>query len=127
MMNTWRLDLDGDAQAPRFARNSARSWLDVIPCQDDTKVDIIIVVSEFVTEAVNAGAAHVSIGLLFDDGRLRVEVQARQADTRKAVGVEQAETMSDRLLADHIANTATDIWRRTTALGHVDLWAEVLC
>jgi hypothetical protein len=127
-MRTWRLDLDSDAHAPRLARHSVRGWLEVVPCSDDTKVDVSIVVSELVTHAVTSGASSVSIRTVFDDGRLRIDVHApHDAADAGSVAGGQVQRSTSQLLSDRMIEAATDAWGRTRTPDETHTWAEILC
>jgi hypothetical protein len=127
-MRTWRLDLDSDDHAPRLARHSVRSWIDFVDCDDDKKIDIVLLVSEFVTQAVNTGAAQVSISVIFDDGRLRIDVRAEHPVAEGQVGgVDANEDTILRSFADRMADAATDTWGRRRQSHQTHTWAEILC
>ena len=125
-MRTWRLDLDADAHAPRLARHSVRAWLDLVACSDETKADITIVVSDFVSDAVTSAATHVTILLVFDDGRLRVDVHADRHEALIDLD-HQAGATPCQSLADRITEAATDSWGRTRTPDETHSWAEILC
>ena len=127
-MRTWRLDLDSDEHAPGLARHSLGSWLELVACDDDTKVDVIIVVSELVTHAVIGNAARISVRMVFDDGRLRVDVHARHDQPlTHASDSPQEQGLSRQSLTDRVADAVTDAWGRTCELDRTHSWAEILC
>jgi hypothetical protein len=127
-MRTWRLDLDSDAHAPRLARHSLRSWLELVACDDDTKTDVTILVSEFVTDAVTSDAARVSVRMVFDDGRLRVDVHAQYDQPLTSISAnEQPRGTSWQSLTDRVAEAATDAWGRACMPHETHSWAEILC
>jgi anti-sigma regulatory factor (Ser/Thr protein kinase) len=126
-LRTWRLDLDSDVHTARTARHSARSWLSIVDCREETKTDIIIVVSELVAHAA-IDSTRISLTIVFDDGRLRVDVHAQhhQTDTvtrgRPLAHDAPGETLTDRVVA-----AATDAWGRTRTPHGTHTWAEILC
>lgn len=72
------LHFDGGEQAPRLARHAVRERLDG-RLDEDTAYDIHVVVSELVANAVRHGGAHgadaVTVSLLLEPDRVRVEVE----------------------------------------------------
>ena len=126
-MRTWRLDLDSDAHAPRLARHSVRSWLELVACDDDTKADVVLVVSEFVTDAVATAASRVVVRIVFDEGRLRIDVHAEHDQPTAATsGSRQLDTQSEPF-GDRIVTAVTDAWDRTSTPHGPHNWAEILC
>jgi hypothetical protein len=127
LVRTWRLDLDSDTHAPALARHSLRGWLRLVTCRDDTKIDVTILVSEFVTEAATSDATHVSISMIFDEGRLRIDVHAREEAPAGGGGRTPIQTATGPSFADRIADIATDNWGRTRQPDTTHAWAEILC
>ena len=126
-MLTWRLELDSDDNAPRLARRTARAWLELIPCDDGTKADIIVVVSEFVTHAVTDESTRIALEIVFDDGRLRIDVHG-QPDQRRPPGRSEARHRGRTPnLTDRITDTVTDNWERRRTPHETHMWAEILC
>jgi len=119
-MRTWRLELDCDLHAPWFARHALRSWLHLVTCSDETKLDITILVSELITDAVLADGQRVSLTVTFDDGRVRIDVHATGAAPRPA-------STGDDTVSSRIADAVTDTWARTSQHGVAHTWAELLC
>ena len=114
-MRSWRFDLDSDIHAPRFVRHTVRSWLTLVACPDDVKEDVLLFVSEVVTEGGLHGAQRVSVRVVTDDGRLRVDVHATGA-TPAAEGS----------FADRIGPVLADIWGRSDEPDGTHVWAEML-
>jgi hypothetical protein len=126
-MRSWRLDLDGDAHAARLARHSIRGWLDLVDCDEDTKIDITLVASELVSDTVSDEAARVSIRMLFDDGRLRIDVHAERDQPPTATGSLKLQDSACNSLTDRVISAATDSWGRTEMPHGTHTWAEILC
>ena len=125
-MRSWRLDLDSDAHSPRLARRSLRSWLELVECDDETKVDVTILVSECVTLAVTNNATRISIRVVFDDGRLRIDVHAQHVEDRARVVGDRPETPSEAVM-DRVAAAAAQTWARRADTHETHTWAEILC
>ena len=73
-MDEVRLALKGLAGAPREARHALRDWLTTVSCPEQLRDDILLVVSELVTNAVVHARSDPIVVAMFDDGRLRIEV-----------------------------------------------------
>jgi hypothetical protein len=124
---SWRLDLDGNAHAPRLARHSLRPWLELVGCNDVTTADVTIVVSELVTHDVANDAARVSIRALFDDGRLRLDLHARHRATAPHPADISSPDDSCQSVIERVVAAATDAWGRTRTPHETHTWAEILC
>ena len=73
-MDEVRLALKRSAGAPREARHALRDLLSTVACPEQVREDMLLVVSELVTNAVvHAQSDPIVVGM-FDDGRLRIEV-----------------------------------------------------
>ena len=117
-MPTLHLDVDSDAHAPRIVRHSLRAWLEPVDCTDETKLDVTLLVSELVADAVHGAATRISAGMAFDDGRLRIDVQ----DDRTRSGSD-ASPCPPEWFAERIA----DGWGRDIGARETSTWAEILC
>jgi anti-sigma regulatory factor (Ser/Thr protein kinase) len=116
-VRTLHLDVDSDLHAPRVLRHAVRAWLEAVDCTDDTKFDIVLLVSELASDAVREQATRVSAVMSFEHGRLRVDLDDdRPAQT--TVG-----HRGPRRLAEQIA----DDWGRDSAPTGTHTWAEILC
>ena len=73
-MRTLHLDVDSDLHAPRVLRHALRAWLEAVDCTDDTKFDVVLLVSELASDAVHKQATRVSAVMSFEHGRLRVDL-----------------------------------------------------
>jgi len=75
--NTLTLSLEPTPRAPGMARQALRDWLRIVDCSDQTKQDVVLVVSELVTNAVVHAQSPPEVVATFDEGRLRLEVHDR--------------------------------------------------
>jgi anti-sigma regulatory factor (Ser/Thr protein kinase) len=117
-VRSWRLELDSDECAPRLVRHSLRSWLDLVACSDDAKDDLLLLVSELVTEAIEHEARTISLRGVFDDGRLRIDVHAVDA---------MPTAVTDESFTDRIGSQITDNFGRRADADGIHAWAEKLC
>ena len=63
-----------DRRAPREARHALRDFLATVACPEQLREDMLLVVSELVTNAVVHARSDPIVVAMFDDGRLRIEV-----------------------------------------------------
>jgi hypothetical protein len=124
-MRTWRLDLDGDAHAPHLARHSVAAWLELLDCTETVRRDVTILTSEFVTTAVMSHATVISVRLLFDDGRLRMDVYVGGIDPLQ--GPASGPGGSRRSISTRVADAVADDWGQGEGPSGTHLWAEILC
>ena len=68
------IELDGDPDAPSRGRHAATAVLDSWGCEPDTREDLLLVVSELVTNAVVHGAEPIGSRWCARAERVRVEV-----------------------------------------------------
>ena len=68
------IELDGDPDAPSRGRHAATAVLDSWGCEPDTREDLLLVVSELVTNAVVHGAEPIRVTMVRSRGRVRIEV-----------------------------------------------------
>ena len=68
------IELDGDPDAPSRGRHAATAVLESWGCGPDTREDLLLVVSELVTNAVVHGAEPIRVTMVCSRGRVRVEV-----------------------------------------------------
>jgi anti-sigma regulatory factor (Ser/Thr protein kinase) len=116
-MRHLHLDVDSDNHAPRIARHTARTWLERVECDDDTRIDVVLLVDEIVTEAVHHQATRISAEMNFDTGRLRIDVH----DDRPATD------SPARCAVAQIAPQVADGWGRDDSVGGSHTWVEFLC
>jgi anti-sigma regulatory factor (Ser/Thr protein kinase) len=68
------IELDGDPDAPSRGRHAVTAVLDRWGCEPDTREDLLLVVSELVTNAVVHGAEPIRVTMVRAPQRVRVEV-----------------------------------------------------
>jgi anti-sigma regulatory factor (Ser/Thr protein kinase) len=68
------IELDGDPDAPSRGRHAVTEVLDGWGCAADTREDLLLVVSELVTNAVVHGAEPIRVTMMRAPERVRVEV-----------------------------------------------------
>lgn len=68
------IELDGDPDAPSRGRHAVTEVLDRWGCEPGTREDLLLVVSELVTNAVVHGAEPIVVTMVRAPGRFRVEV-----------------------------------------------------
>lgn len=118
-MTTWRLLLDADRSAPRQARRAVRGWIQTIPCDEDTKDDVLLVVNELVASAAVAGSSQILLVATFSPGWLRVETFDDQHRPPGGTGVEDE-------LSRTIVTAATDGWGWSNIGTGTHMWSEKL-
>ena len=68
------IELDGDRDAPSRGRHAVTEVLDGWGCAPDTREDLLLVVSELVTNAVVHGSEPIRVTMVRAPDRVRVEV-----------------------------------------------------
>lgn len=68
------IELDSDPEAPSRVRHAVTAVLDGWGCDPDTREDLLLVVSELVTNAIVHGAAPIVVTMVQEPERIRVEV-----------------------------------------------------
>jgi anti-sigma regulatory factor (Ser/Thr protein kinase) len=68
------IELDGDPDAPSRGRHAVTAVLDEWGCEPGTREDLLLVVSELVTNAVVHGAEPIRVTMVCAPQRVRVEV-----------------------------------------------------
>ena len=68
------IELDGDPDAPARGRHAVTAVLDEWGCEPGTREDLLLVVSELVTNAVVHGAEPIRVTMVRAPERVRVEV-----------------------------------------------------
>ena len=68
------IELDGDPDAPSRGRHAVTAVLDEWGCEPGTREDLLLVVSELVTNAVVHGAEPIRVTMVRAPERVRVEV-----------------------------------------------------
>ena len=75
------IELDGDPDAPARGRHAAEGVLSSWGCEDPAREDMLLVVSELVTNAVLHGAEPIVVTLVQGPDRVRVEVTDASPDS----------------------------------------------
>ena len=68
------IELDGDPDAPSRGRHAVTAVLDAWGCEPGSREDLLLVVSELVTNAVVHGAEPIRVTMVRAPQRIRVEV-----------------------------------------------------
>lgn len=71
---SWEMLLERSADSPRIARTATRRWLTRAGCPPAFVADVMLVVSELVTNAVEHAASSTCLRAELGDDRLRLEV-----------------------------------------------------
>lgn len=107
------------AHAPGAARDQAGTWLDSIGVHPDLRRDVLIAVSELVTNAVTHAASAPRVHLMVLDGHVRLEVH----DASAARPVRKTGSASGgfgiRLIAE-----LSESWGWSPTDGGKVVWAE---
>jgi len=69
-----RLQLDCDARAPSTARQAVTEWLDALGCSSERRHELLLVVSELVTNAVVHARSASQVVATHRSRRVRVDV-----------------------------------------------------
>lgn len=108
------------AHAPGSARDRAGGWLDSLGVHPALRRDVLIAVSELVTNAVTHAASAPRVQLMAHDGHLRLAVHDASADQPVRKVGSSAGGFGIRLIAE-LSDTWG--WAPTTDGGKV-VWAE---
>jgi anti-sigma regulatory factor (Ser/Thr protein kinase) len=120
-----RLELELDPLAPGRARRGLAEWLSRFDCPPEIEADVLVVVSELVTNAVvHAGAAPVVVAT-YDDGHLFVEVHDNDATApiMRAPGVGSGQGGFGLRLVEAL----THRWGWEATPSGKRVWGQVLC
>lgn len=124
-VETLRLTLEPSSSAPRQARRALGEWLEQSTCDVDQRGDLLLVISELVTNAVVHAGSQFEVVASFDEGRVRVEVH----DSHQAPPVERAADDGDgpggwglRLVGE-----VADGWGWSPTSTGKFVWTEKLC
>ncbi len=118
------IELDGDPDAPARGRHAVTEVLDRWGCDRSGREDLLLVVSELVTNAVVHGAEPIVVTVVRAPGRVRVEVTDAATDSSPH---------SSRIRQDAEAGRGLDVvtqlaaawgWRASPGRGKT-VWAEL--
>ena len=90
------IELDGDPDAPSRGRHAVTAVLDEWGCEPGTREDLLLVVSELVTNAVVHGAEPIVVTMVRAPERVRVEVTDGAAAVLAARQPAPADERGDR-------------------------------
>ena len=124
-VETLRLTLDPSLSAPSQARDALAGWLDEIGADVELRGDLLLVISELVTNAVVHAASTSEVLASFDDGRIRLEV----ADLHRGPPVELAAGDGNELggWGLRLVAAVTDGWGWSPTVTGKVVWTETLC
>jgi anti-sigma regulatory factor (Ser/Thr protein kinase) len=119
------IELDGDHDAPSRGRHAVTEVLDGWGCESGTREDLLLVVSELVTNAVVHGAEPIVVTMVRAPERVRVEV-TDGADRSSPHGNPRpaADAENGRGLAVVTRLAVAWGWRATPGSGKT-VWAEL--
>ena len=119
------IELDGDRDAPSRGRHAVTEVLDGWGFESGTREDLLLVVSELVTNAVVHGVEPIVVTMVRADERVRVEVtdgadrSSPQGNPRPPVDAENGRGLA---VVTHLAVAWG--WRATPGNGKT-VWAEL--
>ena len=120
-----RVSLASSASAPAQARAALGKWLDGSSCDAERRADLMLVISELVSNVVRHTASRADVFVAFDDGCVRLEVhdEDRGAPIERLAGNGEGPGG----LGLRLVRAVTDGWGwHSTPHGKV-VWAESLC
>jgi anti-sigma regulatory factor (Ser/Thr protein kinase) len=118
-----RLALKRSPGAPREARHALRDWLATVSCPDQLREDMLLVVSELVTNAVVHGRSDPIVVASFDDGRLRIEVH----DEDRSPPIVTSSSGPDGGFGIRLVEALSDAWGWGPTESGKRVWIETLC
>ena len=122
-MDEVRLVLKRSAGAPREARHALRDFLATVACPEQLRDDMLLVVSELVTNAVvHARSDPVVVGT-FDEGRLRIEVH----DDDRSPPIVTPAAGPDGGFGIRLVAELSDAWGWAPTESGKRVWIETLC
>ncbi|MEN3263608.1 ATP-binding protein [Pseudonocardia sp.] len=118
------IELDGDPDAPSRGRHAAERVLTAWGCEDPAREDLLLVVSELVTNAVLHGAEPIVVTLVRDFERVRVEVTDAAPDASPYSSRVAKESVAGRGLSVVTRLAAAWGWRADPGTRKT-VWAEL--
>lgn len=118
------IELDGDPDAPARGRHAAEGVLSDWGCEGPAREDLLLVVSELVTNAVLHGAEPIVVTLVRDSERVRVEVTDADPDSSPYSSRVTKESVAGRGLSVVTRLAAAWGWRADPG-ARKTVWAEL--
>jgi len=116
--------LDGDPDAPSRGRHAVTRVLDSWGCAPDARADLLLVVSELVTNAVVHGAEPIVVTMVRTPERVRVEVTDGADGSSPHSGRPAADAETGRGLSVVTRLAVAWGWRASPGRGKT-VWAEL--
>lgn len=120
-MNRLDLVLEQSLEAPRVARDVVAKWLDDRGCTELRRQDVLVVLSELVTNAVRHAGSASMLAVSCSDGRLRVEV----SDTSAAGPIMRDSDGAAGGFGLRLVTEFSDAWGWTPTEAGKMVWAEM--
>ena len=118
-------ELDGDPDAPSRGRHAVTEVLDGWGCEASTREDLLLVVSELVTNAVVHGAEPIVVTMVRASERVRVEV-TDGADESSPHGNPRPPTDAENGRGLSVVTRLAVAWGWRASPGHgKTVWAEL--
>ena len=118
------IELDGDPDAPARGRHAVTAVLDSWGCDSDTRDNLLLVVSELVTNAVVHGAEPIVVTLVRAPERIRVEVTDGADGSSPHTNRAAADAENGRGLGVVTRLATAWGWRASPGRGKT-VWAEL--
>jgi anti-sigma regulatory factor (Ser/Thr protein kinase) len=117
--------LNGDLKAPGHARRAVAAWLSpLVPAgaAEDTSADLLLVLTELITNAVQAGASTVTIAVTVHSDVLLLGVSDRAAGWPQ---LQVAPPTQDHGRGLALVDTLCSAWGVTPSDGGKTVWTEL--
>lgn len=118
------IELDGDPDAPSRGRHAVDHVLDSWGCHADAREDLLLVVSELVTNAVVHGVEPIVVTMVRAPERIRIEVTDGADDSSPHNNLPSTDSESGRGLSVVTRLAVAWGWRASPGHGKT-VWAEL--